>query len=283
MAPARTARRTRPCHRPRKNPDQATPGRGCSSKLAATIPRGLEFRGRNQADPENANGEERNEAQPHETRGLAQMKNGAQLALDLPPGEARRTDRRGLPRLDLIQLALNVRLMRGEKARYSARCHVWISDHGRTWWAGNRKKPWQLTPGTERKNPAGYVTSHWPGWKERRCRIMAEAWIGPRPPGLVVRHLDDDRLNDAPWNLAWGTRVENHTDAIHNGRRPPRKLSSAACIGALLTMRSGETDAACATRNGVSKASIQQLRSGKQWRHIAPCLPRRAEWKEMQR
>jgi hypothetical protein len=54
---------------------------------------------------------------------------------------------------------------------------------------------------------------------------VAEAFIGPRPPGLLVRHLDDDPLNNRLDNLAYGTYKDNHEDAKRNGRavKPPNR------------------------------------------------------------
>lgn len=208
--------------------------------------------------------------------------NGGQLALDLPPGEARRPERRALPRLDLMQFGISIRLMRGEKARFSARHRVWVSDWGRTWWWPRRNEPWQLVPGIETRKANGYVASHWHQWRADRHVLMAAAWHGPRPPGLVVRHLDGDKLNDAPWNLAYGTPAQNHDDAIRHGTQPPRQLSAAQIIGALLTMRAGETNIRCAQRLGVKEELIGQIRRGTRYSRIAPCLPRRAAWKAMQ-
>lgn len=208
---------------------------------------------------------------------------GGQLALDLEGGADRRPERRELPRLDLIQLGLNVRLMRGEKARYAPRFRVWASDHGRTWWWPKRNEPWQLMPGIATRKEGGYVASCWPTWRADRHTLIAAAWHGPKPPGLVVRHLDGDRLNDAPWNLAYGTPTENHDDAIRHGTQPPRQLTPAQIIGALLTMRAGETNLRCAKRLGVNEELIARIRRGTRYKRIAPCLPRRAEWRAITR
>lgn len=52
-------------------------------------------------------------------------------------------------------------------------------------------------------------------------RVVAYAWLGPPPaPGMVVRHLDDDRQNYRLDNLSWGTQEDNTRDAIRNGRTP---------------------------------------------------------------
>lgn len=48
---------------------------------------------------------------------------------------------------------------------------------------------------------------------------VALAFLGPRPPGQDVRHLDGDHTNPHVSNLAYGTRTENMADAIRHGRR----------------------------------------------------------------
>jgi len=49
-------------------------------------------------------------------------------------------------------------------------------------------------------------------------RMVAEAFHGPRPsPAHEVRHLDGDRANNRPSNLAWGTRQENAADRDLHG------------------------------------------------------------------
>lgn len=40
-----------------------------------------------------------------------------------------------------------------------------------------------------------------------------------------VRHLDDDKQNNAVSNLAWGTYSQNLIDSYKNGRRPSKKHS----------------------------------------------------------
>jgi hypothetical protein len=54
--------------------------------------------------------------------------------------------------------------------------------------------------------------------------LVAEAFIGPRPEGMEVRHLDGDRRNNVPTNLRYGTRAENARDAVEHGtHRETRK------------------------------------------------------------
>lgn len=47
--------------------------------------------------------------------------------------------------------------------------------------------------------------------------IVAEAFLGPRPAGYVVRHKDGNRANPRLGNLAYGTYAENTQDAIKHG------------------------------------------------------------------
>lgn len=48
--------------------------------------------------------------------------------------------------------------------------------------------------------------------------LVLEAFVGPCPPGMMARHLDDDPTNNSLGNLCWGTRSENSHDAVRNGR-----------------------------------------------------------------
>jgi hypothetical protein len=47
--------------------------------------------------------------------------------------------------------------------------------------------------------------------------MVAEAWHGERPGGMHVRHLDGDKMNNAPSNLQWDTISENMLDKIRHG------------------------------------------------------------------
>lgn len=48
--------------------------------------------------------------------------------------------------------------------------------------------------------------------------LVAEAFIGPRPPDTEVRHLNGNRLDNRRDNLTYGTRSENIADTIQHGR-----------------------------------------------------------------
>ena len=47
--------------------------------------------------------------------------------------------------------------------------------------------------------------------------LVLEAFVGPRPPGAVGRHIDDNRTNNHVSNLAWGDLTDNSLDMVRNG------------------------------------------------------------------
>jgi hypothetical protein len=49
--------------------------------------------------------------------------------------------------------------------------------------------------------------------------LVLTSFRGPRPPGLVCRHLDGNPINNRLDNLAWGTWEENEADKLRHGTR----------------------------------------------------------------
>lgn len=49
--------------------------------------------------------------------------------------------------------------------------------------------------------------------------LVLAAFVGPRPEGMVCRHLNDIRVDDVLLNLRWGTPSENNKDITTNGGR----------------------------------------------------------------
>ena len=48
-------------------------------------------------------------------------------------------------------------------------------------------------------------------------RLIMEAFVGPRPDGLQIRHLDGDKSNNVIGNLRYGTPKENGEDNVRLG------------------------------------------------------------------
>lgn len=92
--------------------------------------------------------------------------------------------------------------------------------------AGNGKTAWRKLK--QFKDGNGYLAVSMRGPDQRRHngnpvvkkvhRLVLETFVGPCPPGMMARHLDDDRENNTVKNLRWGTTLQNTADAFANGR-----------------------------------------------------------------
>lgn len=50
----------------------------------------------------------------------------------------------------------------------------------------------------------------------KKHHMIADAFHGPKPEGLIVRHLNDDRKDNRPQNLCYGTHKDNSADKARN-------------------------------------------------------------------
>lgn len=66
-----------------------------------------------------------------------------------------------------------------------------------------------------------------PGWVKVHHLVLA-AFVGPRPQGLLTRHLDGDPANNRLANLTYGTKSENAYDSVAHGTHP--QASKTECI-----------------------------------------------------
>lgn len=124
----------------------------------------------------------------------------------------------------------------------------------------------------------------------RRVHVLvAETFLGPRPFGFVVRHIDGDSLNARLANLAYGTPAENEADKVAHGTRPFGEAVSGAVLteGAvrtiLSTYRRGSTEfgaPALARRFGCSADAVGLIIRGETWLHIdrSPYAIERTGW-----
>lgn len=102
--------------------------------------------------------------------------------------------------------------------------------------------------------------------------IVAAAFIGPRPPGLDVRHGDHVRSNNRADNLEYGTRKENMEDSAETFPRGEThhsaKFSDAEVVAALAEARSIGS-AAAARKYGMSQTYLCNVRAGRVRKGIA--------------
>lgn len=93
--------------------------------------------------------------------------------------------------------------------------------------------------------------------------LVAEAFIGERPQGADVMHLDGDRENNHLENLRYGTRQQNLNQTYeYGGRQGPGKLTKTDALTILQRLRDGERPVALAKEYGVDSAAIYHLRNG---------------------
>lgn len=89
-----------------------------------------------------------------------------------------------------------------------------VSDQGRV---HSKRTGKFLKPGMNRRHRHVALCSGDGGRSYRVHRLVMEAFVGPLPRGMEIRHLDDDPDNNSLDNLVYGTRSENMNDRVSNG------------------------------------------------------------------
>ena len=103
-------------------------------------------------------------------------------------------------------------------------------------------------------------------------KLVAKVFIGERPDGLVIRHLDGNKFNNRVDNLAYGTVEQNTKDSIkhktHWHENNGRSLLTERCVGAIRYLyeqnSAKKTDLAKAF--GVSISTIHAIITGRNWK-----------------
>lgn len=105
--------------------------------------------------------------------------------------------------------------------------------------------------------------------------LILEAFVGPRPQGLEVRHFPDrTRANNSVSNLSWATKSRNAKDRAIHGTTCKGEKSSGHILRErdVRTIRerrlSGESYASIARDYKVSDRCIRNICSRKSWGHI---------------
>lgn len=103
--------------------------------------------------------------------------------------------------------------------------------------------------------------------------LVAEAFRGPRPTGLEIRHLDGDRENNSPTNLKYGTRLENSMDKVRHGTMAGglngrAKMNEDTVLRARDMRTFGSKITHIAKWLNVSEDSLGKLFRGETWSHI---------------
>lgn len=104
--------------------------------------------------------------------------------------------------------------------------------------------------------------------------LILMAFIGPRPPGMVCRHLDGNKLNNRLHNICWGTHSENTEDQRKHNTMPVgsrqwmSKLveSDVEAIRAMLS--EGVKPKVICEQYGVCAMTVSRIRNRHIWKHV---------------
>lgn len=97
--------------------------------------------------------------------------------------------------------------------------------------------------------------------------LVALTFIGPRPEGHDVRHLDGNPLNNRADNLAYGTRTENILDVYRIGRAW-RALTVDQVQDIRRRLQAGERGVDLAKEYGVGQACISAIKHGRTYKWL---------------
>lgn len=97
-------------------------------------------------------------------------------------------------------------------------------------------------------------------------RLVAEAFIGPCPPGCGVNHIDSDPMNNRPGNLEWTTQLGNVLHALSNLRYPTKLQPDD--VRAIMASKGSGSSSKVAQRYGVSSAQVRQIWLGRRWASV---------------
>jgi hypothetical protein len=103
-------------------------------------------------------------------------------------------------------------------------------------------------------------------------RLVCEAWHGPPPfENARVLHWDDNKDNNIPNNLRWGTSMENADDAKRNNRSPRgenhgrAKVSREDVEQIRLLHKQGVSQLELAGRYNIGSSAVSNIVNRKTW------------------
>ena len=116
------------------------------------------------------------------------------------------------------------------------------------------------------------------GGERRRTRnihdLVAAAFIGPKPDGNCVNHIDGDKTNNHASNLEYVTQAENMRHASETGllsvgeNRKTTKLTKDMVLEIRRQRELGVSLSVLGRRFGVNGVTVFDASSGRTWRHV---------------
>lgn len=105
--------------------------------------------------------------------------------------------------------------------------------------------------------------------------LVAAAFIGPKPKGASVNHIDGDKTNNSASNLEYVTHAGNMAHAAAAGlmvkgeKHPASKLTEDSVRQLRLDRDNGMSFSRLAKKHGISTSTAFQIVTRKYWSHIA--------------
>jgi hypothetical protein len=102
-------------------------------------------------------------------------------------------------------------------------------------------------------------------------KLVAEAFLGERPLGAVIRHIDGNRYNSKATNLCYGTPEENRIDSInHKTFKGSKNGNSLLCEKGVEAIRMliehGVSLSSIARRLDISTSTVHAIKTGRNWK-----------------
>lgn len=98
--------------------------------------------------------------------------------------------------------------------------------------------------------------------------LVAEAFLGPRPGGSDVRHLDGDPRNNWVSNLSYGTRSENMRDVARYDKEVRGRINNDTLLEIRRRLALGEPCNKIAEDLSVGDNVVYKIKSGKTFSYI---------------
>lgn len=109
--------------------------------------------------------------------------------------------------------------------------------------------------------------------RRTRCvhTLVLETFVGPRPDGLMARHISGDSTNPKLSNLCWGTHLENQADRVLHktdpvGCRNPAAKLSAEKVREIRVSKGLQRE--IAERYGVAQSHVSRIKRNTTWKNI---------------
>lgn len=152
------------------------------------------------------------------------------------------------------------------------------------YWAGSDGTIWSTFPGcggrytdvhplAPHKDKYGYMRTSLGFYEARKTipvhKLVALAFIGLRPEGMVICHRNGKKTDNRAENLSYGTAEENveqkkaHGTFLSGERGPAAKLTDSQCRRMLRLLKAGHAQTAVAKQLGVGVSTVWAIKTGR--------------------